>query len=114
MLDDRGRGDRRPGGRADVHVLVGRLLGLRRACGIGLRDGRRRRLSGRLNWSRSGLGRLRGRSRRRRRPLREQRERVDVALLVRRHPDAEVDVRRRRELVSARPDRADDLPLDGR
>ena len=65
--------------------------------------------------SRSGhRGQHRGRRGSRRRSRRKERERVEIPLLVRRRPDAEVDVRLRKLGVSGRSNRANDLTLGNR
>jgi hypothetical protein len=81
--------------------------GLRRRCGL-RRSRRSRSVSGRR---RRGLGsRSRGRLGLRGlgRPRRQEAERVEIAVRVRREANAEMDVRRRGSRLPARPNRPDD------
>ena len=80
----------------------------------GRRHGRGRRRRGRRLLRRRGLALLHGRGRRRRARRRQERQRVDVALLLRRRPQTEVDVRLSVIRHAARPDGADDGPLPKR
>ena len=101
----RGRGGRDGGGRGDDGYGTGRRSILRR--GIGRRAGGScLDLRGRRYRDRRRVGRRHGR-RRRSRARREQRERVDVALRLRRQAHAEVDIRLLDLGVAARADRAD-------
>lgn len=89
------------------------IWGLRRRCWVGLRHGgrlggrSRRRNRHRLGSHGHGRWRRRRRRRRSRHSLRQQRERIDVALFVTCHANAQVDVRHVELRRSVRPDRPD-------
>ena len=103
-----GSGRSRIGRTGSGHHRSGRS---RRRRSDGRRRDRIRRRRRRTRVGRRSRGRVRrgGRWRRRRRRGWEERERVEVALRVGRHPDAEVD--ERRSAVVGRTDRADRLSL---
>jgi hypothetical protein len=89
------------------------IWGLRQRCWVGLRHGgrlggrSRRRNRHRLGSHGHGRWRRQRGRRRIRHSLRQQRQRIDVALFVTRHPNAQMDVRHVELRRSARPDRPD-------
>lgn len=100
------------GGRRQGRLRRG-IWGLRRRCWVGLRHGgrlggrSRRRNRHRLGSHGHGRWRRRRRRRRSRHSLRQQRQRIDVALFVTCHANAQMDVRHVELRRSARPNRPD-------